>query len=71
MDAMEHMQARWAVEYVAGHDRWYIVTEGWPSWDVAVSCRHFHGDPTGERTARAIVDAHNAALDAAANGVHG
>jgi hypothetical protein len=69
MSDMEHMAMRWGVrqEMLPEGLRWTIhtETEQGPYYMGAVP-RNLPGDPTGERTARAIAEAHNVALDAGA-----
>lgn len=66
MSDMEHMRMRWKPEYKESDESWNIVTDvdGDP-WYVASIPLHLPGDDSGERTAKAICDAHNAALDGA------
>ena len=61
MSDMYHMSERW---WVGRCDGEYCVRA--ESGLLVASCPSYISDrdPTGERTARAIVDAHNAALDA-------
>jgi len=62
MSDMEHMGERW--EAVFDNPDWCIRSQTEKRW-LAQAVRYIStSDPTGERTARAIVDAHNAALHA-------
>ena len=65
MSAMEHMRMRWRAEYSDFDGSWNVVTDedGYP-WYVASTAANLPGDPSGELTARAICDEHNAALEA-------
>lgn len=66
MSDMEHMRTVWNEKINVEDGRWDIVTEvhGEPFF-VASVMFHLPDDVTGERTAKAICDAHNAALDGA------
>mgnify|MGYP000847565861 CR=1 FL=1 len=63
-EAMEHVRMRWVPEYSEDDDAWVVVTEcrGDP-WFVCQIVPHLPGDDSGELTAKAICDAHNAALE--------
>lgn len=62
MNDMEHMNKRWVAQKFRGS--WCVREEREVYW-VARMCIN-PGDLRGERTARAICDQHNAALEAAA-----
>lgn len=66
MSDMEHMRTVWNEKINVEDGRWDIVTEvhGEPFF-VASVMFYLPDDVTGERTAKAICDAHNAALDGA------
>lgn len=63
---MEHMRERWR-DVCYRHDgasgRVMIRTDELDTFYIATIFGHLPGDPTGERTARAIVEAHNAEVD--------
>ena len=61
MSDMDHMGKRWRLGQVDS-EGFLPVYAG--SWHVLRMSINLPNDPTGERTARAIVDAHNAGLDA-------
>jgi len=63
MSDMEHMAERW---WVGQRDGGEYCVRAAESGLLVASCPSYISDrdPTGERTARAIVDAHNAALEA-------
>ena len=61
---MEHMRMRWKAYYLDLERRWIIESEQWGRWTVARVVGCLPGDDSGERTAKEICHAHNAALDA-------
>lgn len=60
---MEHMTMPWKLEFDDSDKSWMVVTDtdGDP-WYVASVALHLPGDESGERTAKALCDAHNSAL---------
>ncbi len=68
MSDMEHMRMRWKAEYENLREQWNILTDnddGQEPWLIASVVAWLPDDRSGERTAKAICDAHNAALDGA------
>ena len=59
---MEHMKEAWTVEYIPLEDSYYSIRSKGGMLICAVDFG-LPGDKTGEKTARAIVDAHNAAIE--------
>lgn len=57
---MAHMGERWVASYSAHRARWIIRSKR--GVFIFMMYRGIPGDPTGERTARAIVEAHNKAI---------
>lgn len=62
MKNMEHMKMKWVAVFREETLSWVIKTDEDAPWCVADIPFHLPGDDTGERTAKAIVKAHNAAL---------
>ena len=60
MTDMEHMRMRWVPMLEEG--RWKIFTAEDEPWYVARIPIGLYGDDTGNKTAHAICDEHNAAL---------
>lgn len=60
---MEHMLMRWNPEYNNSDGTWNIVTDdSRDPWYVASIPLYLPGDESGEKTCRAICDAHNAEI---------
>jgi len=60
---LEHMKKRWEVALGCG-GFWRVQTAEGAPWNLALIHGGLPGDESGELTARAIVDAHNASIDA-------
>lgn len=60
MNDLAHMKMRWTPEFREEDKSWNIVTEESTPWAICEIAPHLPGDVTGELTARAICDAHNA-----------
>jgi hypothetical protein len=59
MDEMEHMRQKWTPQFDNG--TWHIVADY--GWCVAGTIKALPGDLSGEKTCRAICDAHNTQLE--------
>ena len=60
---MEHMHVRWRVGKPGNGDYAWIQADGKSGWAVARIYIFLPGDTRGHRTAQAICDEHNAALE--------